>query len=440
MTTPFFAAAGYKAPITVNGDPLRIGLHLVHPRDPMKRLVEIGPNGEPIETDLFSYFNAFIVPPTLIDPKEPDYTWNFKLAQVDLQRFPRVSKANGGHTSVWTYQPGSCNLRLRCIRLGGKPVPVEGNLKSVQNNLGSADGTSDSVGGKYGSGKGKRGSVEEIKWAVSPTYWPSVFYITVNGKELQVRRKVHNGKDLPLDITQHLKAGDNSIRIDLLLGKDECKDNQYHFGVEIMEVTAFEDILHLVQPIPAADARASIQKRLTPIANDDDLAVVTDSLTINLVDPFMARIFDVPVRSKNCTHAECFDRDTFIRTRKSASGRAPMVDSWRCPVCKADARPKSLVVDYFLAEIHAELARTNRLDGAQAVQVNADGTWVLRTNTDDTSPAPQGGSHSGPTSQKRKSVSDDALEPAATRPRLDYKPDVSQPLVSRHYHEVIELD
>jgi hypothetical protein len=36
-----------------------------------------------------------------------------------------------------------------------------------------------------------------------------------------------------------------------------------------------------------------IKKRLSPTTDDDDLAVVTDNLTIDLVDPFMARIFDI---------------------------------------------------------------------------------------------------------------------------------------------------
>ena len=399
----FFAPVGYKAPITMNADPLRLGLHLVNLRDPMKKLVKLGPDGEAIDTELYSYFNVFIVPPTLIDANEPNYIWNFKLAKIDLQRFPRMTKSNDGHLPVWTYQAGCCTIRLRCIRLDHKPD-----------------------------------SVEEAEWAISNTYWPSVFYITVNGKELQVRRKVHNGKDLPLDITEHLKAGDNFIRIDLLLGKDECKDSQYYFGVEVMETTTFEDLLRLVKPIPAADARTAIQKRLAPVSEDDDLAVMTDNLTINLVDPFMARIFDVPARSKNCNHAECFDRDTFIRTRKSVSGKAPMVDNWRCPVCKADARPQFLVVDFFLAEIHAELARTNRLSGAQAIQIKADGTWTLRANTDETSPEPQRDSHSNST-HKRKVDGSASSEPAASRPRLEHE-DARQSPVSRHHHEIIELD
>jgi hypothetical protein len=392
---PFYAGAGYKAPITLNGDPLRLGLHLVHLRDPMKKLVKLGPDGEAIDTELYSYFNAFIVKPTLIDANESNYTWPIKLAQKDLQRFPRITPGTDGYNSVWTYQAGYCTIRLRCIRLDGKP-----------------------------------GSFTEKDWAISSTHWPSVFYVTVNGKDRQVRRKAHNSKDLPLDITEFLNAGDNSIRIDLLLGKDECKSCEYYFGVEIMEVAAFEDVLRLVQPIPAADSRAAIQRRLAPTANDDDLAVVTDNLTINLIDPFMARIFDVPARSKNCNHAECFDCDTFIRTRKSVSGQTPMVDNWRCPVCKADARPKFLVVDYFLAEIHAELARSNRLAGAEAVQIKADGTWALRANTKTDETSAQTRRDSTSTGQKRKiDGSRSPSEPTSTRPRLEHES-----------HQVIELD
>jgi hypothetical protein len=358
----------------------------------MKKLLKLEPGGKAVDTELFSYFGAFIVPPTLIDINEPNYTWPIKLSNEDLQRFPRITPAANGSNSVWTYQAGVRTLRLRCIRLDGKP-----------------------------------GSVTEKEWAVSSTYWPSVFYVSVNGKDRPVRRKMHFVKDLPLDITEFLIAGDNSLRIDLLLGKDECDKCEYYFGVEVMEVTSFENILRLIQPIPAGESRAAIQKRLAPAANDDDLAVVTNSITINLVDPFTARIFDVPARSRYCTHSECFDRDTFIRTRKSVSGQTPMVDNWRCPVCKVDARPQFLVIDDFLAEIHSELARTDRLVGAEAVQIKVDGSWTLKETTKDDETGTQRDSKAA-AGQKRK-IKGEADEPVATRPRLQTNP-----------HEVIELD
>lgn len=395
----FLPLPGYRAPMMVNPNPTRLGLHLVGLRDPMKRLVKQGPDGNDIETDLFTYLDAFIVHPTVVDVDQPIYKWNFSLGD-ELQKFPHIAHGKETQFSVWTFRPGCRTIRLRCIRLPGNPD-----------------------------------TVTEQTWSTAPTFWPSVFYISVNGKELYVRRKVHNGKDLPLDITEHLHAGENNVRLDIILGQDECKTSKFVFGVEAMEVAEFDQILNLIKSVPAADSRAAIKKRLSPITDDDDddLAVVTDNLTIDLVDPFMARIFDVPARSLHCNHHECFDRDTFIRTRNSTSGQTPMVDNWRCPICKGDARPQFLVVDQFLAEIHAELTRTNRLDGIRAIQIKVDGTWTFKYDTDEISP---GADH--PFSAKRKA--EDSLGPVAMRPRNDVFNDRRSPAVRTQEHTVIELD
>ncbi|CAI7585431.1 unnamed protein product [Penicillium discolor] len=393
----FLPLPGYRAPMMVNPNPTRLGLHLVGLRDPMKRLVKQGSDGNDIETDLFTYLDTFVVHPTVVDVDQPIYKWNFSLGD-ERQKFPHIAQGKETQSSVWTFRPGCRTIRLRCIRLPGNPD-----------------------------------TVTEQTWSTAATFWPSVFYITVNGKELYVRRKVHNGKDLPLDITEHLNAGENNVRLDIILGQDECKTSKFVFGVEVMQVSEFDQILSLIKSVPAADSRAAIKKRLSPITDDDDLAVVTDNLTLDLVDPFMARIFDVPVRSLHCNHHECFDRDTFIRTRNSTSGQAPMVDNWRCPICKGDARPQFLVVDQFLAEIHAELTRTNRLDGIRAIQIKVDGTWTFKYDTDEISPGPD-----HPLSAKRKA--EDSLGPVAMRPRNDVSDGRHSPAVRTQEHTVIELD
>ncbi|OQE90461.1 hypothetical protein PENNAL_c0012G08049 [Penicillium nalgiovense] len=395
---PFLPLPGHRAPMMVNPNPMRFGLHLADLRDPMKKLIKRTSDGNEVETDLFTYLDTFAVHPTFVNADQSIYTWNFSFTHDERQKFPHVAYGKEGQYSVWTFKPGCRTIRLRCIRLHGDPD-----------------------------------TVTEQTWSTAGTFWPSVFYISVNDKELYVRRKVHNGKDLPLDITENLKAGENSVRLDMILGQDECKAFKYVFGVEVMEVAEFDQILGLIQSVSAADSRAAIKKRLSPITDDDDLAVVTDNLTIDLVDPFMARIFDVPVRSRHCNHHECFDRDTFIRTRKSVSGQTPMVDNWRCPICKGDARPQFLVVDQFLVEVHAHLSRTNRLNGIRAIQIKVDGTWTPKYDTDETSPAAD-----RPFSPKRKA--EGSLGPVAVRTKKDVSSGSHSPAVRTQEPTVIELD
>ncbi|CAG8054923.1 unnamed protein product [Penicillium salamii] len=403
LSSPLFPAPGYRAPVTVNGDPMRLGLHLANLRDPMKKLVRPGPDGQLADTELFVYFGDFLIPPCLIKADEPSYTWKFRLNDDDFRRFPYITEANGTGPATWTYQPGNRTIRLRCISHAGDPK-----------------------------------SFDHDTWITSTTFWPSVFYINVNGTELQVRRKVQHLKDLALDITKNLKMGENSIRIDLILGKDECKKIKYFFAVEVMEVTSFEGVLGMVQPISAAESRADIVKRLAPLTEDEDLAVVTDNLTINLVDPFTARVFDIPARSRKCTHSECFDRDTFIKTRESVSGPTPMIEEWKCPICKTDARPQLLVVDRFLAEVHEEVVQTNRLEEAKAIQIKADGTWTLKVNSDEAS-SETSKSPANPDSLKRKAPDSTISEHVAVRPKQE--PSKQQPpSAPSRSHEIIELD
>jgi hypothetical protein len=387
--------------MTVNANPMRLGLHVADLRDPIKILVKEESNGSEIETDLWAYTDPFVVQPTVINPGQPKYTWTFSLTEDERQRFPKTVQGTEGLCSVWTFKPGCQTYRLRSIRIPGNPD-----------------------------------TVTEQSWSLTSTLWPSVLYVFVNNKELYVRRKVHNGKDLPLDLTEHLQSGENTIEVHFILGPDECNTSKYVFAVEVLQIAEFDHILSQVQSISAADSRAAIQKRISPTTDDDDLAVVTDNLTIGLVDPFMARIFDIPARSRNCGHLECFDRDTFIRTRRSLSGQTPLNDNWRCPICKADARPRFLVVDNFLAEVHAELARTNRLDTANAIRIKADGTWTMKVDTDEASPEARA---SGSTTLKRKADNaGGSAGPNALRPKNEMTS--ASPVVRTQEPTVIELD
>ncbi|KAJ5095747.1 Zinc finger MIZ-type [Penicillium alfredii] len=402
LVANFFPPAGYRAPQTVQPNPLRLGLHQAHLRDPVKKLLELGPNGEPIETELYYFLGGFYSPPKFLDPEESSHTWTFYISNADSQRFPRTVERTDGQRATQTFQPGCRTLRLRSIRLHPSK-----NAQSA--------------------------------WSTAGTAWPSVFYIFINQKEVFVRRKVHNGKDLPLDITNHLREGENKITINLLLGPDECKNLRYVFGIEAMEVSGFSQVKGLARFISVAESRARIQKRLSPTTDNDELAVVTDSLTIDLIDPFMARVFDIPARSRFCDHQECFDLDTFIRTRKSVSGPTPMVDNWQCPICKADARPQCLIRDDFLVEVHQELARTNRLEGIQAIQIKADGSWTV-VLVSDQSHSLQNHLHGDSRMLKRKADSTPQSDSRAVHPKNEESSSerASQPRTQEPL--VIEID
>lgn len=351
---PLLRPPGYQLPQTVSPNPTYMALHQADLREPEKKLVEFGPNKEMTEAQLFQYLGDLVLQPKVIDPKELRFDLRFTLTDDVCGRFPRLEHRGMGKRPKQMIQPGCFIFRLRCITL--RP--------SEQEN-------------------------PERLWSTKNTTWPSVLYIFVNEKEMFLRRKAHNGKDLPLDISENLRPGLNTVTIHLLLRPDECKAFNYGFGIESMHISKFESVRDLVGNTRADETLLDIRKRLTLEEDSDDLAVVTDSLKISLIDPFMAQIFKTPVRARDCEHLECFDHETFIITRKNVSGFAALNDNWRCPICNADARPQLLRVDKFFLMVRDTLIATDSLEGAHAIEVKADGSWTLQATREESPDAPR---------------------------------------------------
>lgn len=391
LGSPLLPPEGYRAPLIVQPNPMRLGLHQADLREPIKHLVRPTPGGGLEETALYQYLGGFLLSPTRIDPEVFSYRRKFSISASDYQCFPRYADSSQGRRQVRTIQPGCRTYRLRTIVLPDK------QKEDVQ-----------------------------TFWPTANTTWPSVLYIFVNKIEVYVRRKVHNGKDIPLDITRYLREGDNEVNIHLLLDLGECKDFHYALGIETMYISEYKEVIAKTRQSPACDTRTDIKKRLNPTTDDDELAVVTDSLTIPLIDPFMAQVCNTPARSTNCTHIECFDLETFITTRKSLSGHSPMNDDWRCPICKADARPQFLIVDHFFVEVYDALKKGGHLETAQSIQVRADGKWTVKTVSDDASPSSpiRGRLSQSPWSGKRKADSITDAAEQSSQPKHENSPNV----------------
>ncbi|KAE8165367.1 hypothetical protein BDV40DRAFT_286340 [Aspergillus tamarii] len=285
--------------------------------------------------------------------------------------------------------------------------------------------------------------VAESMWSVTESVWPSVFYVHVNGVELFVRRRVHNGKDLPLDITDHLREGDNMISLHFIRSPAEANDMLYAMGVEVLEISDLVRAFSLAQALPASECREQICQRLSSSSQDDEVSVVSDHLSINLVDPFTARIFSRPVRGRSCRHRDCFDHLTWIQTRASKSGKRSLKDDWKCPICGKDARPQQLVIDGYLQEVRAELARTNRLEGAKAILIKADGSWELKSESDAQPSSERGPDSTGervPSKRKASEPSNHSPAPATQRPKSERTNSMNGPVSNTHPPEVITLD
>lgn len=335
-------APGAIPPPRAHPSPIHASLHQLHLRDPAKKLVRQGSNGQE-EAELFQYIHSFAVDPTSLGKTEIIFEFKFNMSSDVFGKLPHDTKLPDGQRAIRILSNGNLLYRLRCIKV-----------------------TSPSQ------------HINENSWAIAESVWPSIFYLHVNGKEMFVRRKTHHGKDLPLDITPNLKEGVNEVKLHFLRSSEERDVLLYALAVEVLEIADLGHVKSLIQPLTASESYHQIQKRLSINSTDDELAVVDDYIAIDLVDPFMARIFDVPVRGKTCKHQECFDLDAFLNTRISKSGNSPMKENWKCPICGEDCRPQSLIIDEFLSQVRTELQRSGRLEETKAIHVKADGTWQAK--------------------------------------------------------------
>lgn len=364
--------------ISTRPNPNRLAIHQAHLRDPINNFVSVDDAGEK-PTELLPYLTSFLLEPTIL--REPDRAlkWLGLLSDRHIQHRPVCQSQGSGQRMLRTFKDGSQTYRLRCIK-----VPLS---------------TTD---------------LSEQSWCVAETSWPTAIYMHVNDQEVFARRKIHNTRDLPLDITLQLREGKNTIDFHFVLGHAEQGNFTYAVAVEVLTFRSLAPAKTLAQTLPADASLKRVCGKLArkPDDEDDELRIVSDDLKVSLVDPFTACLFNLPVRGSQCDHTECFDHETFLQTRLLKSGdQSPIEADWRCPICRRDARPQSLVVDEFLLYVRQELERTNRCNGARLLQVKADGTWEVKTDEDLPSSEQAG------TAAKRKST---ALEnEIIQRPKLD---------------------
>jgi hypothetical protein len=293
-------------------NPARFSLHQAHLRSPVLQ-------SRSVESPLYHFMQGFIkAPARLCNAGRAVETWSF---QLDSKVFGLIAEAVDGvphGPETRSVDTRSKTVRLRCIKWPIDEPP------------------------------------SEHVWAVTDTSWIPYSYFCFNSVSLQQRKKVHHGKDLPIDITGLLREGENVLEMTVMAQPNDTSYNKYLIAIEFMGVIPHISIKrHCLeeQHIPADEVLREIKRKLSGTGDNDDIAIVDSNITINLFDPFSAsKICDIPVRSKACLHNDCFDLETFLQTRRR-KGDASVPDLWRCPICNADARPTQLVVDGFLQDV-----------------------------------------------------------------------------------------
>ncbi|MCJ1272942.1 hypothetical protein MMC21_000731 [Puttea exsequens] len=316
------------------------GLHQSHVRSPILSAVEGHRNGSH-HSKYFRFTEYVIMPHDALSSRHKHLKWDFNIDQDFINHLAQDVSDSYGLTARRVFGSDSRLCRVRCI-------------KQV----------------------GHMGSPSQNEWVVSDNIWPANAAIILNGMSLEIRRKAHHGKDLPIDITRIIRAGKNELVMAVIGTQKKDIDSRYRIGVELIRVADERQIRTSIPTLPWPDAQKQILDRTRQL--DPDIQVVDGPMIIDMTDPFTARLFEVPVRGSNCRHDQCFDRDTFLETRGGKNPSQPCSpEELICPICGFDARPASLVIDGFMGLVREELRRRGRAD-VKRIILKDDGSWQVK--------------------------------------------------------------
>lgn len=383
-------------PQPTHPDPLRSAMHQAHLRSPVPAARERAA-GAP---RLYRHVIDYAMSPTKIDDMLHAQRVSFTITEDEFAKIPPTTPADHAADPPMRILNDSSNLfRLRCCA-----IP-------------------------------KAGYETEGAWVTADNYWPDFLFLELNGVQLEPRRKLYHSRHLPVDLSSHVRPGENHLTLYLIRASTDVQPLNYAVAVEIIAVSTHDSILARIPTVSSADSLDAIKASLTPShsgsANDpdpDELLLASSNLTVKLFDPYSAcRIFSVPVRGATCLHRDCFDLDTFLSQCRGADPTLPtVVDCWRCPLCRSDVRPQTLVKDGFLMQVRAELEAKGMLD-TRAIVVEADGSWKVKEErlTGVRSPSQDAADQTGSSLSRQKSA----------RPKSAQDKSARQKAI-----EVIELD
>lgn len=326
---------------------LRVGLHLFRERSPIR---------EPANASLKRYYqflSGLAFSPQILKPASGCFKAEFEIPESGFRALAVTDFEMG--IQRCRYTESSKRLRLRLCKLAnGEDIPPPASTLATKS-----------------------------------TYWPHEIYLSLNDKPLQPRRKQHFRHDLPIELTNLVKAGLNTLMISypsLSLGAPVT--DALALMVEVVSISSGETIRQevLERGKLCFDTKAEVHRRLTASSDDDDIVVQDSFLNISLADPFSSRMCALPVRSIHCKHVECFDLDNWLESRQpkrsKRAGEPSQVDVWKCPICAADARPQTLRIDGFLQHIRDTLLARG-LGRTKTIRVDKDADWTAVEESDD---------------------------------------------------------
>ncbi|ODV63875.1 SUMO ligase SIZ1, partial [Ascoidea rubescens DSM 1968] len=174
------------------------------------------------------------------------------------------------------------------------------------------------------------------------------------------------GTAKPANLTKYVRdfPANNILELVYAFSKDD-----YLVFMYIVEIISCEEILSNIRKSnPRVLKLTTKNKIIEDYAMDDDLLGL--SLSLSLICPLTYARMKYPAKSINCTHVQCFDCLNFLQLQEQAQ-------TWSCPICSTSINVDDLAIDDYVQEV---IKQTD--DEIHSVQLNQDGSWSFRKETD----------------------------------------------------------
>jgi len=349
----FYPASGFRAAQPRVPIPDRVAMHQAHLAEPPMRILE---GGQAVSLPFFQYTDDNRKLVYELHSNRVNHPVLFQVDQVEFARLPTketIISLIGTGVNVRTLKPDSVQFRLRCFQ----------------------------------KQKGRK------------TDFPPWLYLKLNGQILEIRRKLQYGSDLPIDITDMVRPGDNLLELALSLGTGDKKAIGWIITVETIQLTTESKIKEsaTTNALTEKDVIATMITNLSTQdgtdEDDDEIMMVSSNLKIKVADPITRGLIgEMPVRTATCKHSDCFSLEIFLESRPRVKHKIndphkwlnvleatiSEADKWTCPMfgCDEDARPSKLRVDLWMKKIQSLLVDKENGNDCVVV-VEKDGSWRI---------------------------------------------------------------
>ncbi|XP_057483224.1 LOW QUALITY PROTEIN: E3 SUMO-protein ligase SIZ1-like [Actinidia eriantha] len=212
--------------------------------------------------------------------------------------------------------------------------------------------------------------------------WPQHADLQVNGVPVRAINRPGsqllgaNGRDDGPIITPWTRDGINKISL------TGCDSRMFCLGVRIVKRRTIQQILSLIPKESNGeqfeDALARVRRCVgggTATENadsDSDLAIVADSIPVNLRCPMSGSRMKVAGRFKPCLHMGCFDLEVFVEMNQRSR-------KWQCPICLKNYSLENIIIDPYFNRIASKM--WNCGEDVTEIEVKPDGSWRAKAES-----------------------------------------------------------